>query len=111
MSDLPPDLPRLRTLETWLALALERVRARIADAERREAERRAGEARRPPVPDWVVERGIGEGRRPLYVHTGDCHLAGGRRYPVSREVAARAVAEGVEACPHCRADAQLGILE
>ncbi|MFD4977414.1 hypothetical protein [Streptomyces sp. NPDC058424] len=26
MNDLPPDLPRLRTLETWLVLTLDRVR-------------------------------------------------------------------------------------
>ncbi|WP_237693375.1 hypothetical protein [Streptomyces sp. SID2888] len=31
MNDLPLDLPRLRTLETWLAMTLDRVRQQIAD--------------------------------------------------------------------------------
>ncbi|QNP67109.1 DUF6233 domain-containing protein [Streptomyces genisteinicus] len=109
MSDLPPDLPRLRTLETWLALALARVRERIADEERRERERRRGERTRPPAAEWLIETGIGEGHRALYVHTGGCHMAGKRVRGVSRDAAARAVAEGVEACSHCRADTGLGI--
>ncbi|MFD9243349.1 hypothetical protein ACFV0D_15715 [Streptomyces sp. NPDC059556] len=37
MSELPPDLPRLRTLEHCLVLSLERVRQRIAEVETREA--------------------------------------------------------------------------
>ncbi|MBM9617234.1 DUF6233 domain-containing protein [Streptomyces zhihengii] len=108
MTDLPPDLPRLRTLETWLLLALQRVRDRIADLERQEKERARGEAARPPVPDWTIELGIGDDRGPLYVHTGTCHMAGHRRRPVTREAAARAIADGVEACTHCRADTGLG---
>ncbi|MGF1344999.1 DUF6233 domain-containing protein [Streptomyces flavovirens] len=110
MSNPPPDLPRLRTLETWLALTLDQVRERIAAVELREAEVRRGRSARPPVPDWTIELGIGQGRRPLYVHVGGCHLAGDRRYPVSRDAAVRAVTEGVEACSHCRADTELGII-
>ncbi len=34
MGDLPPDLDRLRTLETWLSPSLKRVREEIAAAER-----------------------------------------------------------------------------
>ncbi|MGW2896854.1 hypothetical protein ACWDAO_20120 [Streptomyces sp. NPDC001212] len=33
MSDLPPGLPRLRILETWLVLTLDRVRQQIATAD------------------------------------------------------------------------------
>ena len=55
--DLPPDLSRLRVLETWLVLSLARVQQRIADVERREAERRVGEQRRPPRPDWIIDMG------------------------------------------------------
>lgn len=109
MSDLPPDLPRLRTLETWLVMSLDRVRERIAAEEQRERERRHGLAVRPPVPDWQIEVGIGASRAPLYVHVGGCRMAGKRVRAVSREAAARAVADGVEACSHCRADTELGI--
>ncbi|MGW4823378.1 hypothetical protein ACWEP4_31565 [Streptomyces sp. NPDC004227] len=34
MNDLLPDLPRLRTLETWLVLILDQVRQQIATTER-----------------------------------------------------------------------------
>lgn len=76
MSDLPPDLPRLRTLETWLALHLEQVRRAIVAAEEQEAERARGEMARPPQPDWLVELGIGRDRHPILVHVGGCHMAG-----------------------------------
>jgi hypothetical protein len=44
------DLPRLRTLETWLAYSLDRVRQQIAEAERRAQERQHGERARPRHP-------------------------------------------------------------
>ncbi|MFG2593993.1 DUF6233 domain-containing protein [Streptomyces sp. NPDC048438] len=97
LSDLPPDPPRLRTFETWLALTLEQVRERIAAGERREAEVRQGRSARPPVPDWTIELVIGQGKHPLYVHVAGCHLAGELQQPVSREAAARAVTEAVAA--------------
>ncbi|MFF4489399.1 DUF6233 domain-containing protein [Streptomyces sp. NPDC001544] len=110
MNDLPPDLPRLRILETWLQLSLDRVRQQITAAERREQERQRGEQARPPVPDWMIERGIGEGPA-VYVHVGGCHMAGKRSKGVARDVALRALAEGVAACPHCRPDSELGYLD
>ncbi|MFC9460004.1 DUF6233 domain-containing protein [Streptomyces sp. NPDC056983] len=110
MSDLPPDLPRLRTLETWLAMSLERVRRTIADTERREAEQRYGQEHRPPAPDWLIEMGLG-GRDPVYVHVGGCHMAGQRSRGVERDQALRAVADGIDACPHCRPDTELGVLD
>ncbi|WP_347232857.1 hypothetical protein [Streptomyces silvensis] len=51
MSDLPPDLPRLRTLRTWHAMWVERLDEAIATAEQQEVERARGRARRPPPPD------------------------------------------------------------
>lgn len=110
MYDLPPDLPRLRTLEQQLTIWLGRVRTAIAAAEQREAERRQGEARRPPIPDWVLEVGIGVGSPPVDVHTGDCYSIGKRRRPISREQALALLAEGVPACTHCRPDTDLGVL-
>lgn len=111
MTDLPPDLPRLRTLETWISLALDEVRARITAVEQRQREQQVGEERRPPVPDWVIETGIGADRPRLYVHAGGCHMAGKRVHAVPREEAAAAVADGVEACSHCGADEALGGLD
>ncbi|MFJ3282436.1 DUF6233 domain-containing protein [Streptomyces halstedii] len=110
MHDLPPDLPRLRTLETWLTASLDRVRQRIAAAEQREREQRTGEDRRPPVPDWVLELGIGVGAPPAEVHVGGCYAAGNRRRAITREQALAALTEGVRACVHCRPDTELGLL-
>lgn len=111
MNDLPPDLSRLRTLETWLALSLDRVREQIAEAERREQERQQGEQARPPAPDWMLEPGIGRDAVPVYVHEGGCWNAAKRSRGVPRDVALRALTEGVPACPHCRPDSALGYLE
>ncbi|MFF3348997.1 DUF6233 domain-containing protein [Streptomyces sp. NPDC002779] len=111
MTDLPPDLPRLRILETWLALTLDRVRRRIAEEERRAAERQRGIAARPPAPDWLVEQSLNRDVPPVYVHVGGCHMAGNRSRGVDRGQAIRALADGVDACPHCRPDTELGVLD
>lgn len=111
VNDLPPDLPRLRTLETWLALTLDRVRRKIADAERREAERQHGIQARPPAPEWLIEQSLSRTVPPVYVHVGDCHMAGKRSKPASREQALRALADRVDPCPHCNPDAILGFLD
>jgi hypothetical protein len=110
VNDLPPDLPRLRTLETWLVLTLERVRQQIADAERRDAERHRGIAARPPTPDWLVELSLG-GRHPVQIHVGGCDMAGKRPRGVDRHEALRQLADGVPACGHCRPDRELGYLD
>lgn len=111
MHDLPPDLPRLRTLETWLAYTLDRVRQQIAAAERQEHERHRGEQARPPAPDWLLELGIGRDAPAVYVHEGGCWNAGKRSKGVDRSTALRALVEGVPACPHCRPDSALGYLD
>lgn len=109
VNDLPPDLPRLRTLETWLVYTLDRVRRQIADAERREQERQRGIEARPPAPDWLLEQGP-SGRTPVYVHAGGCWSMGKRGRGISREQAIQALTEGgVVACPVCRPDSALGI--
>ncbi|MFF1604213.1 DUF6233 domain-containing protein [Streptomyces mirabilis] len=110
MHDLPPDLPRLRTLETWLAHTLDRVRQQITAAEQLEAERRHGEQARPPEPDWLIEQGL-DRRAAVYVHVGGCHMAGKRSKGAQRDQALRALADGVDACPHCRPDTKLGYIE
>jgi hypothetical protein len=102
------DLPRLRTLEHWLTLSLDRARERISFLEQRQAH---GAGVRPPVPDWILETGIGQRREPLYVHVGGCHMAGKRQRPIDRAQALRALSDGVEACAHCRADTALHVLD
>ncbi|WP_217177314.1 DUF6233 domain-containing protein [Streptomyces sp. AC495_CC817] len=111
MTDLPPDLSRLRILETWLALTLDRVRRQIADEERREAERRRGVQARPPAPAWLIERSLSRGTPPVYVHVGDCCMVGKRSKGVDRGEAVRALVDGIDACQHCRPDTALGILD
>lgn len=111
MTDLPPDLLRLRTLETWLALALDEVRRAIAAAEQRERERQHGLEHRPPPPDWRLELGLNRDGQPVYVHAGDCWNAGKRSKGISRDEALRALADGVKACGACRPDSELGFLD
>jgi len=111
VNDLPPDLPRLRTLETWLTLTLDQVRRQIAAVEQRETERQRGIAARPPEPDWLIEQGINRDSPAVYVHVGGCHMAGKRSRGVGRDVALRALADGVPACSHCRPDSELGYLD
>ncbi|WP_031086784.1 DUF6233 domain-containing protein [Streptomyces sp. NRRL WC-3549] len=112
MSDLPPDLPRLRTLEHWLALSLDRVRARIAEVETRETAMRPVRVL-PQGPEWVMSYLRVRGS-PLAdsVHIGDCKLAGPQKRPLSGDDARRALTEGgIRACEVCRPDSELGILD
>ncbi|MEU3136351.1 DUF6233 domain-containing protein [Streptomyces sp. NPDC006854] len=98
--DLPPDLERLRTLETWLVLSLGRVREQIAVLERP-----SGPAR---TPDWgIADAGTGVGTPSAEVHRGDCWAQGRALRPVSAERARAELASGVRACAVCRPDAVL----
>jgi len=111
VTDLPPDLLRLRTLETWLALSLDEVRRAIAHAEQREQERQRGIDNRPPAPDWLLEVGLNRDAPPVQVHVGGCWNAGKRTRGIGRDEALRALADGVKACGACRPDSELGFLD
>ncbi|MFG3085100.1 DUF6233 domain-containing protein [Streptomyces parvulus] len=111
MTDLPPDLPRLRTLETWLRYALDEVRAAIDLAEQREREEQQGRERRPPPPDWLLEQGLNRNAPPVQVHVGGCWNSGKRRRGITRDEALRALVDGVKACSACRPDTELGYLD
>ncbi|WP_147450769.1 hypothetical protein [Streptomyces hoynatensis] len=71
MSELPPDLPRLRAIARWLELTQARVRKAIAEAEVRAAE----EAARPRW--WVqwMRTPRGEPRRGI-LHREGCWCPG-----------------------------------
>jgi hypothetical protein len=105
-----PRLEALRFLERVQLADLERTRRWIAAEEQRQAERERGRQARPPAPDWMIEQGL-NGGMPVYVHRGDCHMKGKRSKGVSEDQARRALAEGVDACTHCRPDSELGYLE
>ncbi|MET9760133.1 DUF6233 domain-containing protein [Streptomyces sp. NPDC006372] len=109
--DLPPDLERLLTLRVWHAMWLARIDNKIVYLQRREAEREHGRRVRPATPEWIVQLGIGAGRPPVQVHAGDCYAAGNRRRPIYRDEARRPLASGLPACPHCRPDIHLRILD
>ncbi|MFD3516260.1 DUF6233 domain-containing protein [Streptomyces sp. NPDC058657] len=110
MSDLPPDLPRLLTLETWHAMQLERIRAAIRVAEEAEvSRRREEELLAQPAPEWLAESSPAGG--PGAVHRGDCGLHGGRVKGIGIDAARRAIVEGAEPCPACRPETALGLLD
>ncbi|MFE7216734.1 DUF6233 domain-containing protein [Streptomyces sp. NPDC001698] len=63
------------------------------------------------MPDWILERGLNRDSPPVAVHAGDCRMAGKRWKAVDRATALRALSEGIEACGHCRPDAELGFID
>lgn len=113
VNDLPPDLPRLRTLETWLAMSLDRVRQQIAAVEQQgkgQATAKQPEEPKPPrprTPDWGIV-GVGTGTPITEIHRGDCWAAGKALREVSRERAVAELADGARSCDVCRPDTALG---
>lgn len=100
-----------RVVEHQAARQLALMDRWIADEERRETERQCRLGARQAAAEWAIERSL-NGRSTVYVHVGGCTGAGGRAKGVGREQAVRALTEeGVPACPLCRPDTALGILE
>jgi len=110
--DLPTDLPRLRTLETYLAMLLGDVCERIAKIEQQQkaaAPRRALPDRPEYVLSYLRERG-----QPVAdsVHLGDCEQVSHHTRPLAREQALQAITGGgLRACEICRPDSELGVLD
>ncbi|WP_086564339.1 DUF6233 domain-containing protein [Streptomyces africanus] len=107
-SGVASRLALLRFLERVQERDLARTRRRIVDEERREAERRVGEARRLPVPEWLIERGL-DRNNIVAVHTGECWDPGKRARPATRAQAVEALRHQVPACTKCRPETALGI--
>ncbi|MGW7071856.1 DUF6233 domain-containing protein [Streptomyces sp. NPDC054855] len=61
----------------------------------------------------MIEQGIGQGRPAVYVHAGHCDMApkAPRAKGMTMEQARSALHKGVDACPYCRPDTELGVLE
>ncbi|MFD9574658.1 DUF6233 domain-containing protein [Streptomyces sp. NPDC059982] len=100
----------LRFLERVQEGDLRRTRDWIA-AEEQHAVVEASRRPAPPPPEWLIEHGIGTGRPPARVHVGSCWDTRSRCKPATADQARRALAEGIAACPHCRPDTALGVLE
>ncbi|WP_406411271.1 DUF6233 domain-containing protein [Streptomyces sp. NBC_01614] len=116
---LHPQLPRHRRARNGCAKTRDggqgpRQGGRVLGAPPSDREGHASGAvsSRPRPPEWIVELGIGDGRPPIEVHAGDCHMAGHRRRDVSREEARRLLAAGLlSAYIHSRPDTRLHILD
>lgn len=90
---------------------LRRIDNKIVAARQREAEQEHGRQRRPSVPDWIVELGIGAGD-PLPPRSTSVTATPHKRRRLSdRNEARRLLTSGLPVCPHCRPDQRLGILE
>jgi hypothetical protein len=112
MNEHPPSrLELLRFLQRVQEQHLGQTRRWIEREEQRAAEI-AGRRPRPAPPDWVIEYAISGVRTPIYVHTGDCRLPGGRKKALTREQALRALTvEHVPPCSVCHPDQDLGVLD
>ncbi|MFB8101363.1 DUF6233 domain-containing protein [Streptomyces sp. NPDC056007] len=114
MNEEPSRLAMLRfarrVVEQQAEQQLAQLDRWIADEERRETERQAGEARRAAAePQWTI--GLTQDGRPEEVHAPDCRMAGQRRRPtVTVDQAREALGQGVAACTFCRPDTELGLL-
>ncbi|MFD9073652.1 DUF6233 domain-containing protein [Streptomyces lasiicapitis] len=75
--------------------------------------RGGGKCRRPPAPDWLLEKGL-DGQAATYVHVGWCWSAkkGGRTQGITRDQALQALTTSrIDPCPQCRPDTALEVLE
>ncbi|MFF7359144.1 DUF6233 domain-containing protein [Streptomyces filipinensis] len=97
-----------RVVVQQTAVSLAQLDQRIADEERREAERRQGEERRPADPEWLIQYGLNKTNVDA-VHAGDCWAAkkSGRCKPVTRQEAVDALRRRVAPCVHCQPEAKL----
>ncbi|MDJ0386182.1 DUF6233 domain-containing protein [Streptomyces sp. G-G2] len=108
---MPPALDQLLVIRRWLELSLAGVDVKIAAVRTEEAEK-AQRLPLPPPPQWWVEYGIGVRRTPERVHTGDCSMTSRGRPATAQSVREILLtAPSVVACPLCRPDSDLGLLD
>jgi hypothetical protein len=73
-------------------VARARIDNKIADIQRRDAEREHGQRVRLARPESIVQLGIGTRRPPVQVRAGDCYAAGNHRRAINRDEARRLLA-------------------
>lgn len=99
MSDYPPDVPRLRTIERYLLVQLAAVRRAIDEAEN-------GTPRaRPPAASWHIVWRWGPAGQPRVgtLHTADCFLARGDPLTTQQvQAARREPGKRVDMCETCQ---------
>lgn len=108
VSELPPDLSRLRAIETYLQLQLRSVQQRVAEVEQWEKTREAA-ARPRNLPEWTLQMDIGPVPRPVAVHHGECTVGGKRLKRISRRDAIEALGAGILPCALCRPERELQV--
>ncbi|WP_093714180.1 DUF6233 domain-containing protein [Actinacidiphila alni] len=112
MSELPPDLPRLRVIETHLRLQLAEVQQAIATAERkaqREAGRPLPRIQPPAGMEWWRLEPIQGDRMPI-LHRHGCPGSTEQMSPLNRGAARDSLANPAypaTPCPRCRPDLAL----
>lgn len=135
MTELPPDPPRLRailadleerladheTVGIYLRLQREEVQRALTAAERpAPSSRQLPRAQRPALEapargrqtGYVIDRHPGvDGPQPRGVHLDDCKQPSHLAQAATAEAARAAIVGGLEACPLCRPDTKLGILD
>ncbi|MEV0602291.1 DUF6233 domain-containing protein [Streptomyces sp. NPDC050315] len=111
MNDYSPNrLELLRFLQRVQLQQLDQTQRWIEQEQaRRSAQQPQSEV--APPPEWKLERERLGGRDapPVYVHVGDCGM--GKGAGITREQALQALAEGISACPFCRPDTELGVID
>ncbi|MEU6310761.1 DUF6233 domain-containing protein [Streptomyces sp. NPDC047014] len=108
---LPPSLDQLQVIRRWLELTLTRVDERIT-ALRAEEDEKARRLPLPAAPDWWVEYGNGARRMPELAHTGVCETTSRGKPSTAQAVRELLLSgRGVMACPQCRPDSELGLLD
>lgn len=112
MSERLPDPSRLELLRFVLRVQEQQLQQteRWITAEEQRAALEAEKRPPQPPPDWILERGIGQGRPPVYVHTAVCYKPSLRMKALTRAQALEALDAGVDPCPLCHPDADLGVL-
>ena len=135
LSQLPPDLPRLRTILAhldrqiaenhtigiYLRLQRDAVREALTRAERRPPRRQSRVKGAGPLPGFtplpaagagfvVQQKRTAAGPEPALIHLADCTMIEGRPHRIRADEARAALTDpNVEACRLCRPDTELGI--
>jgi nitrile hydratase subunit alpha len=108
VNDLPPDVHRLRVIETYLQLQLDQVREALRQAEKREADERRARQRAYAEQHWKLQPR--RGTRECVLHRGGCGQWKRQMGYLDREEVLLALEDeaiAVEMCQVCRPETGL----